>query len=608
MSLTGKQKKYLKKNIRQKSLGEIVDYLGVEERQLHEYLKKLWGNKKYQRYFQKQEGSVSDGLSSRVMEFNLRAWLSANKRKLAILTIVAFLVYVNSIGNEFVSDDVVGILQNENLGNLGYILRQIVFLRGLFYFVIHGIFGKLSAIYRLLNIFFHIGTTLGVYLFLDLISQKKIAWYGALIMAVHPLATEAITWISGGVYVQYSFFLIWALIFYTLSPKGKKWTVAAIVSFILGLLSSEKAIFFPFLLVVFELVFGSLKKNWPRLIPYFVLGGALGIFYMIKIPQRLESLDSGGRTAASGSTFNPLIQIPVAISSYLGLFAWPIKLTLYHSEMSFSQGQFLLYLLGFIGYLGSLGWSYKKNKEIFFYLSLFLISLLPTLTPFGISWIVAERYVYFGLIGLVGVVGYAVASWIDFPEKREIALTVLYLVVVLLGGRTIIRNIDWKNQDNLWLGAAKTSPSSPQNHNNLGDYYSRQGDLGKAIEEFQKAITLKPGYADAYHNLANAYQQKGEFDLAITNYQEAIKYNPTLWQSHQNLAAIYLHQQDLDLALDHMQKATEIAPNNSNLHVNLAILYLELDQNEEAKQHLEMGLQLDPNNQSAKALLGEIKK
>ena len=95
-----------------------------------------------------------------------------------------------------------------------------------------------------------------------------------------------------------------------------------------------------------------------------------------------------------------------------------------------------------------------------------------------------------------------------------------------LSVRTITRNADWKNQDTLWLATAKTSPSSPQNHNNLGDYYGRQGDLEKAAEEFKTAIKLKPNYGDAYHNLANIYHQMGEDDLAIENYRKALSFNP----------------------------------------------------------------------------------
>ena len=147
----------------------------------------------------------------------------------------------------------------------------------------------------------------------------------------------------------------------------------------------------------------------------------------------------------------------------------------------------------------------------------------------------------------------------------------------------MVRNIDWKDEDHLWLAAAKASPSSPQNHNNLGDYYARHGDLEKAAEEFKKAIELKPNYGDAYHNLANTYQKMGKIAEAIENYQKALSFNPRLWQSYQNLAALYFEQQDFESARENLEKAIGLNSQEANLYlkdsaekpVNLKILRAE---------------------------------
>ena len=76
-------------------------------------------------------------------------------------------------------------------------------------------------------------------------------------------------------------------------------------------------------------------------------------------------------------------------------------------------------------------------------------------------------------------------------------------IVVSLSIRTIVRNVDWKNEDNLWVATGKVAPSGAPIHNNLGDVYARHNDYPKAIEEFTRATQINPGYADAYHNLAN---------------------------------------------------------------------------------------------------------
>lgn len=216
------------------------------------------------------------------------------------------------------------------------------------------------------------------------------------------------------------------------------------------------------------------------------------------------------------------------------------------------------------------------------------------LTPFKVAWVVAERYVYLGSLGIFFIIALIIQKVGLLFKNKQLSYALLIIIILMLGIRTINRNSDWKNQDTLWLSAEKTSVSSPQNHNNLGDYYGRQGDLEKAVSEFKKAIELKPGYADAYHNLANTYQQISKTELAIENYKKAVEFNPLLWQSFQNLAGIYFEQEKFELAQENMQKAIKASPENANLYLNSGIIYLKLDNQEQAQKQFEKAIQLDP--------------
>jgi tetratricopeptide (TPR) repeat protein len=198
--------------------------------------------------------------------------------------------------------------------------------------------------------------------------------------------------------------------------------------------------------------------------------------------------------------------------------------------MSFTTSQFTLKLIFALSYFLLLFFVFKRSKPIFFWLSLFIIGLLPSLTPFGVSWIVAERYVYLSAIGLCVSLGILLSKL-----KINYLFPIAFIIIFALATRTIIRNNDWQDQDHLWLAAAKTSPNSSQNHNNLGDLYSRRNNPERSIFHFQKAIELNPNYAEAYHNLANTYQNLNQIDLAIQNYQKALELRPTLWQSRQAL-------------------------------------------------------------------------
>ncbi len=509
-----------------------------------------------------------------------------NLPALGILAVLVLTAYLGSLNNAFVADDVPIILNNDRIDKPDFIFSNpLTLFSGVLYLSIVKIFGRLPFAFRAVNILFHLGNVWVVYFLLRILFNSKIAFFAAAILATHPLQTEGITWISGGMYTRYSFFLLLALLLYILNDarEDKKFYWASIGSFALALLNSEKAMVFPFILLALEFAYQGLKKNWRRLIPFFALGGAWALIYIGKIGERVSNLQTAHYQTPQ--TLNPLAQIPVAISSYLELIFWPKNLTLYHSEMSFSSVEFYSRAIVFLIFLGTVAWTYRKNRPAFFWLSFFSISLLPTLTPFGVSWIVAERYVYLGSLGIFTTAALTVeritkkiSGRYQLVGRSSNLYVILVLLLLPLTIRTVVRNRDWKTQDTLWLAAAKTSPSSPQNHNNLGDLYGRRGDLQRSAEEFQKAIELKPGYADAYHNLANTYQQMGKIEEAIENYQKAAEINPNLWQSCQNLAAIYFEREEFELAKEWMEKAVAANPENPNLQRNLEIIYLALEE------------------------------
>lgn len=345
---------------------------------------------------------------------------------------------------------------------------------------------------------------------------------------------------------------------------------------------------------LWELCFGNLKKNWKKSIPYVALTIVYLMITLNYLPERENTLQSV-HYLQSGID-NPFVIITIAITSYFELIFAPISLTLYHSELQFGSINFFIRTLITLAFFIGIGLSFKKNKYVFFWTSFFLITLAPTLTPFRLNWMVAERYIYLPIIGILAIFG---AGFIKISQKLKLKgaiYGILLLIIFLLATRTIMRNIDWKSEDSLWIATGKTSPSSPNTHNNLGDVYGRQGDKQRALQEFQTAIALKPNYADAYHNLANTYREIGDNQKALENYQNALKYNPNLWQSYQNIAAIYYQAKQYDLALENIQQAIKVNPRNINLRLNLGVIFLQMGQKEKAKEVFNLILSTDPQN------------
>lgn len=622
MSLSRQKKKFIKKNIDGLRIDEIARKLNVPRKAVLEYLQKIWKEDKYEKFVARSAASENGAqVKDFLKEKDLRDWISKNRNALISLGLLAFLVYVNGLGNEFVSDDRYWFLGNPNLGNWSWLLQMPDRVGSwVIFFIAHAIGGLNPLFYRLPNVLFHVGSTLLAFLLCDLLGGRRMAIFTAALFAVHPILVESVTWIAGGSHAQYAFFLILSLLLYILSIQNddQKFYVYSLFASLLAILFSEKAVVLAGIFFLYELSFGSLSKNWKKLIPYSSLSIASILLQFTKFGGRVTGLAT--YNYLEPGVDNPLIQIPIAISEYLKLIFWPKDLTLYHSEMSFTWEQYLIRLAVFLLFLAVIAGafyksykSYKTYKFLFFWLSFFVVTLAPTLTPFRISWIVAERYVYLGSLGIFALIGLIFAK-LSQNSKLQILVYVLFVLSVLfLSWRTVQRNMDWKNEDNLWIATAKTSPSSPNTHNNLGDVYARHGELKKAAEEFETAIEIKPNYADAYHNLANTQQQLAQQEdsdeyltLAIANYQKAIELNPNLWQSYQHLGVIYFNQEQYEPAAEEFKKAIEINPTDLNLIYNLGIVYLKAEKKDLAREIFLSILKLDPNNPAVLNALKEL--
>lgn len=612
MNLTKSQKKFIKKNLKKLSLSEIAQKIEITDKELKEYLQATLPEDKYQKYvlnLPKEQTNAVFGQNT----WRGKIWFKQNFWLIVALGLITFIVYANSLPNEFLSDDIAGILQEKHIGNPFYWLihQPINFFRYLNFGIVFHLFGLKPAFFRLANILFHFGSVLTIFAIISLLYNPQLAFFVSTLFAVHPILTEAVTWISGGIHAQYSFFVLLAFLLYLLAKLhrwSKKYYLLSLASFFIALFTTEKSAIFPLILISFEFSFNNLRENWKKTIPYFLLSclAAGFVFFGGNFQARVSALRT--QYYQEQGLYNPLTQIPTAIFSYLQLMIWPDKLTLYHSELAFSNLKFFIMALTTSLFFGIMIFCLlrKKYREYFFWLSFFVISLLPMLTPFKVAWIVAERYIYLGSLGIFVLIGLGLQKIGKIFKNKYLTYCLLAIITIPLSVRTIVRNIDWKNQDNLWVAAARTSPSSPQNHNNLGDMYARHGNLAKAAEEFQLAIKLKPDYGDAYHNLANIYRQMGKNDLAEENYLKALSFNPYIWQTYQNLAVINYEKGKIDKALELLKKAVQINPGNADLHTVLGYVYLQTKDKENAKAEFQKALQIDPNNQNAKNLLSQI--
>ena len=80
-----------------------------------------------------------------------------------------------------------------------------------------------------------------------------------------------------------------------------------------------------------------------------------------------------------------------------------------------------------------------------------------------------------------------------------------------------------------WSLDTKSYPcfGTMQVYNALGFSYFSDTKLDAAINQYEKAVKLQPGYVTAWNNLGNAYELKKEFKKALKAYEEALQFDPS---------------------------------------------------------------------------------
>jgi serine/threonine-protein kinase len=69
--------------------------------------------------------------------------------------------------------------------------------------------------------------------------------------------------------------------------------------------------------------------------------------------------------------------------------------------------------------------------------------------------------------------------------------------------------------------------------------YLAQSDAERAIDDFQRAIEVDPGYAPAYNNRGAAYLAKNEFERAMVDHIEALRLGLSVADAYSGFARLW---------------------------------------------------------------------
>lgn len=426
-----------------------------------------------------------------------------------ILAGTVAVVYLNSFRGAFQYDDYLVIVDNSGVHSWSAFLAGLP--RGIrpllkFTYTLNwtsglGLFG-----FHLVNVTLHAANAVMLFHF----ASKAIGASGfaallsALLFAVHPVQTEAVTYICGRSVSLMAFFYLGSLLAYLRGRERRSrflLYLASPILFLLATASKEVALTLPFALVLCEAVRRE-RTGWGEVLRaqavHWVLLGSLAVLFIAHAGYgRLLEVCFDIRGAADNLS-TQLHGIPYLLSRlflpYSLNFDPDLPVFSGWSTVLLPEALLLSALLG-AGFIGL--W---KRSAAGFGILWFFLHLVPTNSFIPRFDVANERQLYLSSWGLFLALAYGADLLRERCGVRWVT-AVAVLLVVALGGFTVSRNAVYRTQVALWEDTARKSPGKARVQNNLGYSYELAGRFKEAEAAYRKALLTDPGYSLARWNL-----------------------------------------------------------------------------------------------------------
>ena len=516
-----------------------------------------------------------------------------------LIALVTFFIYKESFGNEFVNwDDQVYVEEQPLVLKKEYsklwktpvsLNYHPITMTSLAWQVPKDIKKLKPAPFIQMNVWLHLINSLLVFIFIVLISNSRwlVAFFTAMIFALHPMHVESVVWVSERKDVLYTFFLLLSCIVYWkyLDRYALKWLVLAGLFFILSALSKAMAVIIPIIWILLDILNGrSLKeyKPWLEKLPFL----AVSLFFGLMTISVQSGGDFGGMLTLAGEKSVAVAKADVftlwqrfqfasyGFVQYIVKFFYPLEICAFYpypDDNKLAGAGSLLYPLAFISMMGLAIYSIIKKKVVTFGLGFHFITVALVLQFMSVGLaIMADRYSYVPYIGMAFMLFYLVDERIK--EKGNAYMygytAIAGIFVIFLTVKTKSQIEVWKHSENLWTQVLHYYPKEDLALANRGNNRGKIGNIPGAMEDFEKAIADGCQRADVYEGLGNSYgtmsdqqpEKKQEFvNKAITMYKRALEIDPTKGNIYYNLGIAQLQTNPIE-SIKAFTEALKIMP------------------------------------------------
>ncbi len=438
----------------------------------------------------------------------------------------------------------------------------------------------------------------------------------AALFALHPLRVESVAWISERKDVLSGLFFLLAVEAYrrwAVRP-GRARQALLMVTFALGLMSKPMLVTLPFVLVLLDVwplgrlrgmprnpafrapvrpLMGLIAEKWPL----FALSGASAVVTFL--------VQRGGGAVASVGLTSPARRISNALIAYWRYVEktfWPHDLAIFYPySRVIEYAVAAAVAAGLVGVTALFLWQARRRPYLlvgwFWYLGM-LVPVIGLLQVGGQAY--ADRYTYLPTIGLVVALVWLAADLAARSRPgRAVAVAASSLALAGLSAATVRQVGHWKNSRTLFEHTLAVTRDNPIAHVCLGDVSRQEGDARAALQHYQAAVRLVPGWGEARNKLGGAVvaalatapvQQvarwrdpQAPFERALT----IIRDDPAV---NERVGELLLLEGQPQFAVEHFEEVLRARPDLAEAHVNLAIALTAMGRYDDAIEHFRTGL------------------
>jgi len=566
---------------------------------------------------------------------------------LAAIVLLGLVVYSNILHAPFVFDDYKVVLDSEAVKNVNTALRNLSnnntrYLVDISFALNYAAGGVKPFGYHLVNNLIHVANALLVYWLVILtfqtpamsnvrLSGKFIAFASAFVFVSHPIQTQAVTYVSQRFASMATLFYLLSMIMYVKSSlvtiekaedrshrydaKNLALYGISLVSAVFAMKSKEIAFTLPVMIMLYEFSFfraSAFYKNRRQRVKRFLYLLPLLLTVLI-IPLSMmdfakpvenfaEHITATSRDTHNISRLDYLLTEFRVIVTYLRLLVFPLKQSIdytYPVFHSFMQLQiFLSFLLLLTIFSLGIYLFYRSRSSspglrlIAFGIFWFFATLSVESSIIPIRDIIFEHRLYLPSVGFFIAVIASIEYFIRGPKAK---ISLVIVCVAILSVSTYNRNKIWQDPQILWEDVLDKFPTNVRAHNALGVIYKNDSKYDKAVEQFQKILTINSEYPLAYYNLGDIRLKLGDYEGAIKYFKKAL----TLKLSHNfyldtltSLAIAYSEMGDSQNAVANFEEAIILYPAVVSPYNNLGRQYIKMGEADLAIQVLEKGLRI----------------